>query len=91
MPPARVATIGRAQAIASSSDVPSPSVTELMTNRSKPLMQPMHVGAEPGQQDVLLEVVLAHLLLEMLAQLAFAEDDEPRVGDLAGRRGARPR
>ena len=82
MPPARVATIGRAHAIASSSDVPSPSVTELIANRSKPLMQPSTSVRKPGQQHVLLEMVLVDLLLEALAQLAFAEDDEARVGHL---------
>ena len=41
-----------------------------------------HVGAEAGQQHVLLEMVLVHLLFEVLAQLAFAEDDEARVGHL---------
>ena len=41
------------------------------------------VGPEPGQQHVLFEVVVADLPLELLAQLAFAEDDEPRVGNLA--------
>ena len=37
---------------------------------------------KPGQQHVLLEMMLVDLLLEMLAQLAFAEDHESRVGDL---------
>ncbi len=82
MPPARVATIGRAHAIASSSDVPSPSVTELIDEQVEPLDAAEDVGAEAGQQHVLLEMVVVHLPLELLAQLAFAEDDEARVGHL---------
>ena len=89
MPPARVPMHAFPAAIASSSDVPSPSVTELITNRSNPLMQPSTSVAEAGQQHVLLEVVLADLLLELLAQLAFAEDDEARVGHLLRRPVAR--
>ena len=46
-------------------------------------MQPSTSVRKPGQQHVLLEVVLAHLALELLAQLAFAEDDEARVRQLA--------
>ena len=38
----------REQAIASSSEVPRPSVTELITNRSKPLMQPSTSVRNPG-------------------------------------------
>ena len=45
-------------------------------------MQPSTSVRKPGQQHVLLEMVLADLPLELLAQLAFAEDDEPRVGHL---------
>ena len=81
MPPVSVATIALPQAIASSSDVPSPSVTELITNRSKPLMQPSTSVRNPGSSDVLLEPVLADLPLEVFAQLAFAENHEPRVRD----------
>jgi outer membrane immunogenic protein len=43
---------------------------------------PEHVGPEARQQDVLLEVMFAHLLLEVLAQLTLAEDHEARVGNL---------
>ena len=64
MPPAVVATIGLPQAIASSSDVPSPSVTELITKMSNALCSDRTSGAEAGQQDVLLEVMLLDLALE---------------------------
>ncbi len=40
------------------------------------------VGAEAGQQHVLFELVLAHLPLELLAQLAFTQNDEARVRHL---------
>ena len=63
--------MAREQAIASSSDVPRPSVTELIANRSKPLMQPSTSVPEPRQQHVLLQMVLADLALEGLAQLAL--------------------
>ena len=42
-------------------------------------MQPEDVGAEAGQEHVLFEMVLVDLLLEMLAQFAFAEDHESGV------------
>ena len=37
---------------------------------------------KPGQQHVLLEMMLAHQVFQVLAQLAFAEDDEAGVGNL---------
>jgi len=40
------------------------------------------VSAEAGQQHVFFEVVLAHLPLELLAELAFTQDDEARVRHL---------
>ena len=46
-PPARVATTGRPHAIASSVEVPSPSVTELITNRSKLLCKESASGRKP--------------------------------------------
>ena len=62
--------------------MPSPSVTELIDEQVEALDAAEDVGAESRQQHVLLEVVLAHLALEVLAQLALAENDEPRVGHL---------
>ena len=88
MPPAAVATIGLPQAIASSSEVPSPSVTELIDEHVEPLDAAEHVGAEARQQHVLLEVVLADLPLERLAQLAFAEDRRTARRAPAGRPSA---
>ena len=83
MPPARVATIGlrarhrveqrRAEAFGDRAH----------HEQVEALDAAEHVGAESRQQHVLLEVILAHLTLEVLAQLAFAEDDEPRVRHLA--------
>ena len=75
--------MAREQAIASSSAVPSPSVTELIANRSKPFMHPSTSVRNPGRKHVFLEVVVAHLTLERFAQLAFAEDDETDVRHLA--------
>ena len=45
-------------------------------------MQPSTSVRKPGQQHVLLEMVLVHLLLQVFAQLAFAEDDEAGIGNL---------
>ena len=39
------------------------------------------VGTESWQQHVLLQIAVAHEMLEVLAQLAFAEHDEARVGN----------
>jgi len=46
------------------------------------LHAPEDVGAKAGQQHVLFEMVLLDEMLELFAQLAFAEDDEARVGNL---------
>ena len=48
-PPVRVATTGRALAMASRSDVPSPSVTELMTKTSNPLWSDNTSGRNPAR------------------------------------------
>ena len=77
--------------MASSSDVPSPSVTELIDEHIDALDAAQDVGAESRQQHVLLETMLVDWPLEVLAQLALAENDEPRVRHLAARRDARPR
>ena len=53
--------------------MPSPSVTELIANTIEPLDAAEDVGAEAGQQDVLLQVVFVHLALERVTQLALAE------------------
>ena len=44
------------------------------------LVQRQDVGPKPGQDDVLLEMVVPDLLLERGLQLSFAGDDEARVG-----------
>ena len=60
-------------------------MTELIDEEVEGLDAAEDVGPEPGQEHVLLEVMLPDLPFELLAQLAFADDDEARVGHLAGR------
>ena len=74
-----VATIGLPHAIASSSDVPSPSVTELITKMSNALWTDRTSGRKPVEEDVLLQVMVLDLPLQRRTQLAFAGDHEPRV------------
>ena len=83
MPPARVATIGRLAAIASSSDVPRPSVTELITNRSSPFSTASTSVRKPAKHDVLGEVQMLDLVLERRAKLALAEHEEARLRHVA--------
>ena len=83
MPPVAVATIGLAAAIASSSDVPEAFGDRAHHEDVECLVQREDVGAEAGEQHVLLETMLLDLPLERRPQLAFAGDDEARVGHLA--------
>ena len=57
-------------------------MTELIDEQVEALHAAEHVGAKSGQEHVLFEVVLAHLTLERVAQLAFAEDEEAHVRHL---------
>ncbi len=82
MPPARVATMGAAARHRVEQRRAEAFGHRAHREQVEALDAAEHVGAEAGQQHVLLEVVLVDLLLEMLAQLAFAEDDETRVGQL---------
>ena len=79
MPPAVVATMGRAAAIASSSDVPSPSVTELITKTSNPLSSARTSVRNPVSTTCFVEVELLESGARARPQLALADDDEPRV------------
>ena len=83
MPPVSLATVAFDNAIASSSDVPSPSKSELMTNRSKLLMNDRMSARNPGSSDVLVEVQLLDLPLERRPEVSFAENHESRVGHFA--------
>ena len=49
IPPARVATIARRHAIASSIAEPSPSVTELIANKSNDFISPSTSSRKPGR------------------------------------------
>ena len=51
--------------MASSIDVPSPSVTDDITKRSKPLSSESTSGRKPGQEHVLLEPEVPDLRLEL--------------------------
>ena len=82
MPPARVATIGLAAGHRVEQRRAEAFGDRAHHEQIEPLDAAEDVGAEAGQQHVLLEVMFADLPLELLAQLAFAEDDEPRVRDL---------
>ena len=53
MPPVSLATVGFDSAIASRSDVPSPSKSELMTNTSKLLMNDRMSARNPGSSTCL--------------------------------------
>jgi hypothetical protein len=44
---------------------------------------PQDVGPEPREEHVLFEMMIANLTLQLFAQLAFSEDDESGVGNLA--------
>ena len=88
MPPARVATIGLRAGHRVEERRAEPFGDRAHHEQVEPLDAAEDVGAEARQQHVLLEVVLVDLPLEVLAQLALAEDDEARVGHLAARRGA---
>ena len=83
MPPVAVATMGLAAAIASRSDVPRPSVIELIDEDVEGLVEREDVGPEAGEEDMLLEAPLLDLPLERRSQLALAGDDKARVGDFA--------
>ena len=70
------------QAIASSTDVPRPSVTELITNTSKPLSSARASVPEPGQDDVPLEAQPGDLRGQRAVKLSRADDHEARVRNL---------
>ena len=78
------------QAMASAGSA-QPSVTELRTRQVEALEAPEDVGAESRKEHVLFEMMFVNLALELLLQLAFAQDDEPRVGHFARSRAARHR
>ena len=68
--------------MASSSDVPSPSVTELMTKMSNALCTDSTSGRKPASRTCFSRW-RCDLVLERRPQLALAGDDEARVGHLA--------
>ena len=80
----------REQAIASSSDVPSPSVTELIANRSKPLMQPSTSVRKPGSSTC-----FSRWCSRTCRSSGSRSSPSPRMTNrasgISGRRGARPR
>ena len=70
----------RPHAIASSSEVPSPSVIELITNRSKLLMHPSTSVRNPGRSTCFSRWCSRICRSSVFAELALAEDDEARIG-----------
>ena len=83
MPPVSLATVAFESAIASSSDVPSPSKSELMTNTSKLLMNDRMSARNPGKKTCFSRCSSLICRSSAGRKLAFAENHEPRVGYVA--------
>ena len=84
MPPASVATIGFAAGHRVEQRGAEPFGDRAHDEQDRtPLMQPTARRSGSRAAGRAFRGVVAHLFLELLAQLAFAEDHEPRIGDLA--------